>query len=60
MTVPGKWRKTSRSNPSGNCVEGRLNGVDTEVRDSKLGDDSPILLGFDAVVRTVSAGFNRR
>ncbi|TWJ07682.1 uncharacterized protein DUF397 [Stackebrandtia albiflava] len=41
---PGKWRKSSRSGGSGgSCVEARLNAGGPEVRDSKLGDDSPIL-----------------
>lgn len=37
------WRKSSRSGNSGaNCVEIRANDGKFEVRDSKLGDDSPI------------------
>jgi hypothetical protein len=37
------WRKSSRSGNSGaNCVEARSNEGRLEVRDSKLGDDSPI------------------
>ncbi|MFD0558702.1 uncharacterized protein DUF397 [Stackebrandtia endophytica] len=36
------WRKSSRSGGQGNCVEARLNHT-PEVRDSKMGDDSPIL-----------------
>jgi hypothetical protein len=40
------WRKSSRSGNSGaNCVEVRVNDVKIEVRDSKLGDGSPIF-GF--------------
>lgn len=39
----GKWRKSSRSGNSGaNCVEARTAPVGFQVRDSKLGDDSPI------------------
>lgn len=42
--TPGKWRKSSRSaGNSGNCVEARLNETGPEVRDSKMGDGSPIL-----------------
>lgn len=39
------WRKSSRSNSSGNnnCVEMRLADGVLQVRDSKMGDDSPIL-----------------
>ena len=43
-----KWRKSSRSGNSGaNCVEARTDGQAFEVRDSKLGDGSPIF-GLDA------------
>jgi hypothetical protein len=42
------WRKSSRSGNSGaNCVEVRVNDVKIEVRDSKLGSDSPIF-GFSS------------
>jgi hypothetical protein len=38
-----KWRKSTRSGNSGaNCVEARTDGRSFEVRDSKLGDASPI------------------
>lgn len=41
MTSP--WRKSRRSNDQGaNCVEARSSDDRFEVRDSKLGDDSPI------------------
>lgn len=37
------WRKSSRSGNSGaNCVEARTGETGFQVRDSKLGDDSPI------------------
>lgn len=37
------WRKSSRStNSGGNCVEVRVNDEEFQVRDSKLGDGSPI------------------
>lgn len=38
------WRKSSRSNSTGdqNCVELRLVEGRFQVRDSKLGDDSPV------------------
>lgn len=38
-----EWRKSSRSgNSGGNCVEVRVNDEEFQVRDSKLGDGSPI------------------
>jgi hypothetical protein len=36
-----EWRKASASNPSGNCLEARLDGDMVEVRDSK--DPGPVL-----------------
>ena len=38
------WRKSSRSSSQGNgdCVEARATDRSFQVRDSKLGDDSPI------------------
>jgi hypothetical protein len=37
------WRKSSRSgNQGNNCVEARLCAGAFQVRDSKLGDDSPV------------------
>jgi hypothetical protein len=37
------WRKSTRSgNSGGNCVEARVNDEEFQVRDSKLGEDSPI------------------
>lgn len=39
-----RWRKSSRSNGGGNCVEVALYGRGTSaVRDSKLGQASPVL-----------------
>lgn len=44
----GPWRKTSYSSESFNCVEARRPEDNLVlVRDSKLGDDSPVL-SFDA------------
>jgi len=37
------WRKSTRSGSQGNdCVEARYDGGEFQVRDSKLGDASPI------------------
>lgn len=59
--LDAQWRKSTRSNPSGNCLQARwtksnrssaggnncleaqLAGNVVQVRDSKLGDASPIL-----------------
>lgn len=40
----GPWRKSTRSNSTGNgdCVEARVAQEGFELRDSKLGDNSPI------------------
>jgi hypothetical protein len=38
-----RWRKSSFSGGSGACVEFRRNDRTIEVRDSKLGPESPIL-----------------
>ncbi|THV37763.1 DUF397 domain-containing protein [Glycomyces buryatensis] len=54
------WRKSSRSSGtnSDNCVEARTADGGFQVRDSKLGHDSPIFeLGtaeFTALIRTAS------
>lgn len=37
------WKKSSKSNPSGNCVQSRKFGVLRQVRDTKLAEDSPVL-----------------
>jgi hypothetical protein len=41
--MTGNWRKSSRSGANGACVEARLNKGLPQIRDSKLGDGSPIL-----------------
>lgn len=38
-----KWKKAEESNSQGNCVEVRVGTQGINVRDSKLGDDSPVL-----------------
>ena len=55
------WRKSSRSNSQGDCVEARTPSVDVfQVRDSKLGDASPILgldrASFASVIDAVKSG----
>lgn len=50
------WRKSSRSGNSGaNCVEARVESKHFQVRDSKLGDASPIFdldtEGFTSLLR---------
>lgn len=41
--MTSRWRKSSRSGNSGaNCVEARTTDGEFQVRDSKLGNDSPI------------------
>jgi len=41
--TPGKWRKSSRSSSAGgSCVEARLSETGPQIRDSKLGEASPI------------------
>jgi hypothetical protein len=42
--LTNEWRKASRSDQSGgNCVEARAIDSVVQVRDTKLGEDSPIL-----------------
>jgi hypothetical protein len=55
------WIKSSRSSTNGSCVEIEGNGVGgVKVRDSKLGDQSPILTftatEWDAFVEGVRLG----
>jgi hypothetical protein len=47
--MTSEWRKSSRSSSqaNGDCVEARTSKGAFEVRDSKLGDSSPIF-GLDA------------
>ncbi|SDK68403.1 protein of unknown function [Glycomyces sambucus] len=40
---PTGWRKSSRSAPQDNCVEARNAISGFQVRDSKLGEGSPVL-----------------
>lgn len=43
MTISSTWRKASRSNPSGNCVEVRRNTDQIQVRDTKAAGNGPVL-----------------
>ncbi|HEU5128395.1 MAG TPA: DUF397 domain-containing protein [Glycomyces sp.] len=37
-----EWQKSSRSQPQGNCVELRQRADAVQIRDTKLGDASPV------------------
>lgn len=47
MPLDATWRKSSRSSTNGACVEARIIDRTVQVRDTKLGEESPIL-PFDA------------
>jgi hypothetical protein len=40
--VQAFWKKSSYSNPSGNCLEAKTEGDLVLVRDTKLGEQSPV------------------
>ena len=61
MIETPQWRKSSRSGGGAQCVEVALNVPGAAlIRDSKLGDGSPILdpttTGFGAFLAAVKAG----
>lgn len=41
--LDAQWRKSTRSGGSGSCVEVRLINGTVQVRDTKLGEASPVL-----------------
>jgi hypothetical protein len=54
--MTSQWRKSTRSsNSGGNCVEARVEMKQFQVRDSKLGEASPIFEldteGFTSLLR---------
>lgn len=55
-----KWRKSSHSNPSGNCVEiARLRGQQVAVRDSRRPDGPALLFSqaaWEAFLRELREG----
>lgn len=55
-----EWQKSSRSQTQGNCVELRLGEGSVQVRDSKLGDASPVLDLDLAAYAVLLAEFKRR
>ena len=54
-----EWRKSSRSANQGDCVELRSEAGDFLVRDSKLGDASPVF-GIDSASFTAMLGNLKR
>lgn len=60
MSTKPEWRKSSRSGQQNNCVEVALNMQTPMIRDSKLGDASPILdvkpSAYAAFLKAVSDG----
>ena len=55
-----EWQKSSRSQTQGNCVELRLGEGSVQIRDSKLGDASPVLDLAPAAYTLLLATFKQR
>lgn len=41
--IQNRWQKSSYSNPSGNCLEAKIEAGIILIRDTKLGELSPVL-----------------
>jgi hypothetical protein len=54
-----EWRKSSRSTNNGDCVEARSHDGIMQVRDSKLGDDSPVFSVTGADFASLLTGLKR-
>lgn len=55
-----KWKKSSRSGSQGQCVEVRQHADTVQIRDSKLGEASPILDLDPATFTALLADIKRR
>lgn len=55
-----EWKKSSRSQTQGQCVELRLGDDAVQVRDSKLGDSSPVFDIAPADYATLIGDLKRR
>ena len=60
LRLSREWQKSSRSQPQGDCVELRQRADAVQIRDSKLGDASPILDLDTATYASLLADLKRR
>jgi len=56
--LEARWAKSSRSGPNGNCAEAALRDGTVLVRDSKLGEGSPVLSFTPAAWAAFLAGLS--
>jgi hypothetical protein len=59
LLQPASWRKSSYSNPSGNCVEAATLATGVAVRNSRFPDGPALVFTeaeWDAFVRGIKAG----